>query len=83
MRSDPLHPVTGAGAADRVGIGAQLNVTVDTLERWRDRGLVQGARANDKGEWLYYLPTTSLPAKWKRKPVVAQLTPETSNGGAV
>lgn len=64
-------------------LAKQLNVTVDTLERWRDRGLVQGERANDKGEWLYYPPTAPLPAKWKHKPRLEQLTPETANGGAV
>jgi DNA invertase Pin-like site-specific DNA recombinase len=64
-------------------LAQRLNVTVDTVERWRNRSLVQAERANDKNEWLYHLPDGTLPAKWKRKPSPKQRTPETGNGGAV
>lgn len=49
-------------------IAQRLSVTVDTIERWRDRGLVRAERANDKREWLYHIPDGPLPGKWKRKP---------------
>jgi DNA invertase Pin-like site-specific DNA recombinase len=60
-----------------------LDVSVDTVERWRHRGLLRAERYNDKSEWLYPLPDSPLPAKWKRKPPPLQLVPQTAHGGAV
>lgn len=64
-------------------LAQRLQITVKTLEQWRERGLVRAERANDKSEWLYYLPERPLPGKWKHKPRPEQLVLETAHGGAV
>jgi DNA invertase Pin-like site-specific DNA recombinase len=60
-----------------------LDVGHDTVERWRERGLVRGERYNDKGQWLYYPPGDQVPMKWKHKPSRSQVAPEAGHGGAV
>lgn len=60
-----------------------LGVGHDTVERWRERGLVRGERYNDKGQWLYYPPGDQAPVKWKHKPSRSQVAPDAGQGGAV
>jgi DNA invertase Pin-like site-specific DNA recombinase len=64
-------------------LAEQLHVCADTVERWRDLHLLRCERVNDKGERLYYPPTTPLPAKWKHKAHLSQLVPDQVHGGAV
>ena len=64
-------------------LAARLGVCADTVERWRNRGLLQAERYNDKGECLYHLPDGPGPAKWKHKPQVSQPVPEAQHRGAV
>ncbi len=61
----------------------RLQVCSDTIERWRDRGLLHAERYSDRGDWLYAIPDSRLPARWKHKPRQPQLVPETCHGGAV
>lgn len=61
----------------------RLHVCTDTVERWRDCGLLHAERYNDRGDWLYAVPDRRLPPKWKHKHRYAQLVPETCHGGAV
>jgi len=60
-----------------------LGVGHDTVERWRERGLVRGESYNDKGQWLYYPPGDQAPVKGKHKPSRSQVAPEAGQGGAV
>jgi hypothetical protein len=42
-------------------IGRRLGISPNTVKTWRNRGLLTGRLANDKGEYLYQLPDTNLP----------------------
>jgi hypothetical protein len=64
-------------------MSARLHVCTDTVEHWRDRGLLHAERYSDRGDWLYAVPDRPLPPKWKHKRRYAQLVPETCQGGAV
>jgi DNA invertase Pin-like site-specific DNA recombinase len=64
-------------------LAAQWGVGVDTLERWRDRGLVQAEPYNDRGQYLYPLPDGPGPAKWKHKISCGEVVPQATQGGAV
>jgi len=48
-------------------MAARLEVCADTVERWREQGLLRAERYNDRGERLYHIPTAPLPAKWTHK----------------
>ena len=48
-------------------MATRLAVSADTVERWREQGLLQAERSNDQGVRLYHLPTAPLPAKWAHK----------------
>jgi DNA invertase Pin-like site-specific DNA recombinase len=41
-------------------IARHLSVRPNTVKKWRNQGLLTGRRANDKGEWLYQLPSPDL-----------------------
>jgi DNA invertase Pin-like site-specific DNA recombinase len=42
-------------------IARQLRISPNTVKSWRDKGLLTGRLANDKGEYLYHLPNPNLP----------------------
>jgi DNA invertase Pin-like site-specific DNA recombinase len=42
-------------------IGHRLGVSPNTVKTWRNRGLLTGRLANDKGEYLYQMPHSDLP----------------------
>ena len=48
-------------------IARSLDVCTDTVESWRQHGLLTAYRYNDKGEWLYEHPGDQAPIKhrWK------------------
>lgn len=48
-------------------MAARLEVSVDTVERWRVQGRLRAERYNDRGERLYHLPAAPLPAKWTHR----------------
>ncbi|MGI5186363.1 hypothetical protein ACQEVZ_60010 [Dactylosporangium sp. CA-152071] len=50
-----------AGLLTLTEIGHRLGVSPNTVKTWRNRGLLTGRLANDKGEYLYQLPDTDLP----------------------
>ncbi|MET9030988.1 recombinase family protein [Nocardia sp. NPDC004168] len=41
-------------------IARHLNISPNTVKTWRNNGLLTGKRANDKGEYLYQLPSPDL-----------------------
>jgi DNA invertase Pin-like site-specific DNA recombinase len=64
-------------------LATELGVGAETVERWRDGGLLQAERYNDKGECLYHRPAGPVPVKWKRKFVGRETSPASTPGGAV
>jgi DNA invertase Pin-like site-specific DNA recombinase len=42
-------------------IARRLHISPHTVKSWRDRGLLTGRLANDKGEYLYHMPPPDLP----------------------
>ncbi|HZN73641.1 MAG TPA: hypothetical protein VFC00_18375 [Micromonosporaceae bacterium] len=42
-------------------IARQLGISPNTVKSWRNKGLLTGRFANDKGEYLYQLPDPNLP----------------------
>jgi len=61
-------------------MAARLEVSVDTVERWRAQGRLRAERYNDRGERLYHLPAAPLPAKWThRKPRETRPVPVLGN----
>lgn len=48
-------------------LARSLGVCTDTVESWRQHGLLTAYRYNDKGEWLYEHPGDQAPAKHKWK----------------
>ena len=81
--ADRFSRLRARGLLTVAELTAVLGVGHDTVERWRERGLVRGERYNDKGQWLYYPPGDQAPAKWKHKPSRSQVAPEVGHGGAV
>ena len=64
-------------------MAARLDVCADTVERWREQGLLRAERYNDRGERLYHLPVAPLPAKWAhKKPRGSQAAPVLGNQSA-
>jgi DNA invertase Pin-like site-specific DNA recombinase len=61
----------------------RLHVCSDTVERWRDRGLLHAERYNDRGDCLYAVPDRRLPPRWKHKHHCSQPALNTCHGGAV
>jgi hypothetical protein len=50
-----------AGLLTLTEIGQRLGVSPNTVKTWRNRGLLTGRLANDKGEYLYQIPDHHLP----------------------
>jgi len=50
-----------AGLLTLTEIGHRLGVSPNTVKTWRNRGLLTGRLANDKGEYLYHMPPHNLP----------------------
>jgi hypothetical protein len=42
-------------------IARRLGISPNTVKTWRDAGLLTGRLANDKGEYMYHLPSPDLP----------------------
>ncbi|WP_433520636.1 recombinase family protein [Nocardia pseudovaccinii] len=59
-------------------IARHLAISPNTVKTWRNSGLLTGKRANDKGEYLYQLPSPDLarprPGRPPRKPTPATTT---------
>jgi hypothetical protein len=81
--ADHYSRLRNRGLLTPAELAKQLGVCPCTVKDWYDKGLLQRERANDKPEWLYYLPERPMPAKWSHKANPKQLMLETSNGGAV
>jgi DNA invertase Pin-like site-specific DNA recombinase len=48
-------------------VAARYDVTVCTVHKWRRRGMLRAHPVNDKGDFLYEIPTENLPAKFAHK----------------
>ncbi|QCX82807.1 hypothetical protein C9F11_46285 (plasmid) [Streptomyces sp. YIM 121038] len=55
LRSHPQR-LADQGMASLREIARRLGVCLSTVQNWRNRGLLTGRVANDKGEYFYYLP---------------------------
>jgi DNA invertase Pin-like site-specific DNA recombinase len=80
---DRFTRLRGRGLLTVTELATALGVCADTIERWRNRGLLQAERYNDKGQCLYHRPDGPAPIKWKHKPDPRQPVPEARHGGAV
>jgi DNA invertase Pin-like site-specific DNA recombinase len=47
-------------------IAAQLGICESTVKDWHRKGLLQGFKCNDKGDWLYHPPAENPPIKYSR-----------------
>src|SRR5262249_7387978 len=50
-----------AGLLSLNEIARRLRISPNTVKTWRNKGLLTGRLANDKGEYLYQLPDPNLP----------------------
>jgi len=48
-------------------VATRYDVTVCTVHKWRRRGMLRAHPINDKGDFLYEIPTENLPAKFAHK----------------
>ncbi|MFH9970158.1 recombinase family protein [Streptomyces mirabilis] len=88
LRSHPQR-LTEQGMLSLNEIARRLGIGLKTVKQWRDRGLLTGRLANDKGEYLYYPPPDGLtrprigrPPR-PRPPAPEQTPTESTQGGAV
>jgi DNA invertase Pin-like site-specific DNA recombinase len=81
--ADRFSRLRARGLLTVTELAAELGVGPETVERWRDGGLLQAERYNDKGECLYQRPAGPVPVKWKRKFAGRQTSPASTSGGAV
>jgi hypothetical protein len=81
--TDHYSRLRNRGLLTEAELAKHLAVCSDTIPRWCKQGLLRRERANDKNEWLYYLPTEPLPAKWSHKAKATKLVAQTPHGGAV
>lgn len=56
-----------AGLLTLAEVAAQLGVCIATVRRWQQADLLVAYPINDKGEYLYAVPPTDAPLKWKHK----------------
>jgi hypothetical protein len=56
-----------AGLLTPSDLAARYGVRLSTVHMWRRRGLLRAHPVTDKGEYLYEIPSTDLPAKYARK----------------
>jgi DNA invertase Pin-like site-specific DNA recombinase len=64
-------------------LATRWDISVDTLECWRERGFVRAEPYNDRGQYLYPPPDGPGPAKWKHKAAYREVLPQPRHGGAV
>ena len=74
-----------AGLLTPHDVARRYGLRLSTVHQWRRRGLLRAHPVNDKGEYLYELPSDDLPAKsaWKRAYRVAPRTTSRDTRGAV
>lgn len=60
-------------------IARKLGVSPNTVKTWRNRGLLTGRSANDKGEYMYHLPPHDLPRPRPGRPPRNPTTTETTS----
>ena len=48
-------------------VAARYDVSVCTVHKWRQRGLLRAHPVNDRGDFLYEIPPEDLPAKFAHK----------------
>lgn len=75
-----------AGLLTPEDVARRYNLRLSTVHQWRRRGLLRAHPINDKGEYLYELPSNDLPAKfaWKRSYRVSpRMTQSQDRRGAV
>ena len=48
-------------------VAARYDVTVCAVHKWRQRGLLRTHPVNDRGDFLYEIPSENLPAKFAHK----------------
>jgi DNA invertase Pin-like site-specific DNA recombinase len=87
LRSHPQR-LADQGMLPLKEIARRLGVGLSTVKHWRDRGLLTGRVANDKGEYLYFPPDSDLPRPRIGRPPRPRPTPtetpiESAQGGAV
>ena len=46
---------------------SRLNVSTDTVKMWRRAGLIEGERADDRGQCCFYPPGPDTPVKWAHR----------------
>jgi len=49
------------------GVATRYGVVVSTVHLWRRRGLLRAHPVNDRGDFLYEIPSEDLPAKFAHK----------------
>jgi hypothetical protein len=78
LRSHPRR-LRDAGLLTLTEIGRRLDVSPNTVKTWRNRGLLTGRLANDKGEYLYQMPDPHLPRPRPGRPPRNTSTAETTS----
>ncbi|UQA91342.1 recombinase family protein [Streptomyces halobius] len=87
LRSHPQR-LADQGILSLREIARQLDIGLSTVKHWRDRGLLTGRLANDKGEYLYHPPPPDLARPRIGRPPRPRPAPdetpiESAQGGAV
>jgi DNA invertase Pin-like site-specific DNA recombinase len=76
-----------AGLLTLTEIGHRLGVSPNTVKTWRNKGLLTGRLANDKGEYLYQMPDRHLPrprpGRPPRNPSTTEITSASTTRSAV
>ena len=83
---DRFTRLRNAGMLTLEEMAQRLNLCSYSVKDWRDLGLLQGHRYNDRGECLYELPGPTLPKKgaWRiKKESCGRSILESSQSGAV
>jgi DNA invertase Pin-like site-specific DNA recombinase len=75
-----------AGLLTPEDVARRYGLQLSTVHEWRRRGLLRAHPVNDKGEYLYEIPSNDLPPKfaWKRSyQAPPRITPSQDTRGAV